>query len=303
MKNEDIIKRIEELKAERKAVILAHNYQAPEVQDIADYVGDSLELSRIAAKTDCDTIVFCGVRFMAETAYILSPTKTVILPDMRAGCPLSDMVDIEHLIELKIKYPNAVTVCYINSSAEVKAKSDVCCTSANAVKVVQGLNGAPEILFVPCRHLGDYVARMTGKPIILSRGFCPTHQHILAGDIQKLRDQYPDAEVIAHPECRREVLEMADHVCSTSGMLRAIEQSKASRFIIGTEENLLHRMRKQFPEREFFTPTDKCVCPNMKKITLEKVMWSLETMENKIVIEESVRLLALTSLEKMLEYA
>lgn len=303
MDNAEIIQRIQELKAERKAVILAHNYQIPEVQDIADFTGDSLELSRIAAKTDCETIVFCGVRFMAETAAILSPEKTVILPEPHAGCPLADMVDVEHLIELKIQHPDAVTVCYINSSAEVKAKSDVCCTSANAVKVVQGLNGAPEILFVPCRHLGDYVARMTGKPIILARGFCPTHQHIIAGDIAAMKEKYPDAEVIVHPECRREVLLLADHVTSTSGMLRAVAESKARRFIIGTEEGLLHRLKKDFPDREFFVPTAKCICPNMKKITLEKVMWAMETMENRVVVPEPVRTQALGSLERMLQYA
>jgi quinolinate synthase len=302
MNNTEIIEKILDLKQKRNAVILAHNYQAPEVQDIADYTGDSLELSRIAAKTDCETIVFCGVTFMAETANILSPQKTVLLPDPHAGCPLADMVDLAHFKELKAQHPEAVTVCYVNSSAEVKAESDVCCTSANAVKVVQSLNGAPEILFVPCRHLGDYVARETGKPIVLARGYCPTHHKIFPEDITKLKEQYPDAEVLAHPECTRAVLELSDHVCSTSQMIRVIAASSANRFIVCTEMGLLHRLKKDNPDKEFFLP-GACVCPNMKKITLEKVLWSLQKMQHRVVVPEEIRVRALNSIEKMLLYA
>ncbi|MFA6449811.1 MAG: quinolinate synthase NadA [bacterium] len=294
-----IIDKIKKLKEQRNAVILAHNYQIPEVQDIADHTGDSLELARKATQIDCDVIVFCGVRFMGETAHILSPEKTVLLPEPDAGCPLADMVDVEELREMKDNNPGATTICYVNSSAEVKAESDICCTSANAVKVVSSLNGSP-IIFVPCRHLGGYVQKVTGKNLVLARGFCPTHHHISTDQILKLKNDMPDAKVLVHPECTTEVIDIADYVCSTSQMFKAIEESGARRFIVGTENGLLHPLRKRYPELEFFPPSEDCVCPNMKKITLEKVLISLETMEYKIQLDPDVRQRALGSLERML---
>lgn len=297
-----VVEDIQKLRKERNAIILAHNYQIPEVQDIADFTGDSLELSRKAAAADCDVIVFCGVTFMAETAYILSPRKTVLIPDPNAGCPLADMVDIERFRKLKQEHPDAFSICYVNSTAEVKAESDVCCTSANAIKVVQSLNGVKEILFVPDRSLGEYVQHVTGKPMVLARGFCPTHHRILKEHILKQKELHPDALVVVHPECTTEVVNIADHVCSTSQMAKVVRESAAKQFIIGTEEGLLHRLRKDNPGKEFFPPNDVCICPNMKLTTLEKLLWSLETMEHRVVVEENIRVRAQRSLERMLEY-
>ncbi|MEW6201506.1 MAG: quinolinate synthase NadA [bacterium] len=297
-----LIRDIEKLKKERDAVILSHNYQLPEIQDIADFVGDSLELARIAEKIQCRTIVFCGVTFMAETAYILSPEKTVLMPDPSAGCPLADMVNLEQLRKLQEQHPDAYTVCYVNSYADVKAEVDVCCTSANAVKIVLALNGQRDILFIPDRCLGDYIARKTGKKLHLARGFCPTHHRILKEDILRKKEEYPDAEVIVHPECTAEVIDLADYVCSTSQMVRRAKESAARRFIIGTEEGLLYKLKKENPDKEFHSPSNVCVCPNMKKTTLEKVLWSLESMETKIVIDEEIRKKAHRSLQRMLEY-
>jgi len=297
-----LIEQIVKLKKDRNAVILAHNYQLPEVQEIADATGDSLELARKATQIDCDVIVFCGVSFMGETAHILSPKKTVLLPEPSAGCPLADMVDLEDLHTMKEEHPDSITICYVNSSAEVKAESDICCTSANAVKVVQSLNGKP-IIFVPCRHLGGYVKRVTGKDLILARGFCPTHHRISTNQIEALKEKMPDAVVMVHPECKTDVIEAADHVCSTSQMFRVVEQTTAKRFIVGTELGMLYPLKKKFPDREFFPPSDDCVCPNMKKTTLEKVLRSLETMEHRVELDSDVRRRALRSLERMLEHA
>jgi quinolinate synthase len=299
MTTQETAEKIQRLKQERNAVILAHNYQIPEVQDIADHTGDSLELARIASKTDYDVIVFCGVMFMAETANILCPQKTTLIPDPKAGCPLADMIDLKKLQKLQAQHPDAVTVCYVNSSAEVKAHSDVVCTSANAVKIVASID--KPIIFVPDRHLGDYAAKKTGREIILGPGWCPTHYNIDPDDIRDLKNKYPDAEVVVHPECTREILALADHICSTSQMIRAVAASSAPRFIIGTEQGLLHRLKKDNPDKEFLTP-GPCLCPNMKKITLDKVLRSLETMEHKVVVPEPVRTQALTALERMLEY-
>lgn len=302
MTDDPLVKDIKKLKRELDALILAHNYQVPGVQDVADYVGDSLELARIGTKIECRVIVFCGVTFMAETAYILSPDKTVIMPDLSAGCPLADMVDINEYRRLKAAHPDTVSVCYVNSSAEVKAEVDVCCTSANAVKVVQAVNGYRDILFVPDRCLGDYVQRVTGKKLHLARGCCPTHHRILKEDIHAQKKKHPEAEVIVHPECTAEVIDAADHVGSTSGILRRAKESPARSFIIGTEEGLLHRLKKENPGKEFYPPSDRCVCPNMKKTTLEKVLWSMESMENTVVVEEEIRRKAKGSLDRMLEY-
>ncbi|MFH1537457.1 MAG: quinolinate synthase NadA [bacterium] len=302
MQEDPLVKDIRKLKKERDALILAHNYQIPEVQDVADYVGDSLELARIGTKIECKVIVFCGVTFMAETAYILSPEKTVIMPDLSAGCPLADMVDIHEYRRLKEAHPDTISVCYVNSSAEVKAEVDVCCTSANAVKVVQAVNGYRDVLFVPDRYLGEYIQRVTGKKLHLARGFCPTHHRIFKEDILKQKELHPEAEVIVHPECTAEVIDIADHVGSTSGILRRAGESAAKSFIIGTEEGLLHRLKEENPGKEFYPPSDTCVCPNMKKTTLEKLLWSMEEMENTVVVDEDIRVKAKGSLDRMLEY-
>jgi quinolinate synthase len=298
----DIIEKINKLKKERDAIIIAHNYQPQEIQDVADMTGDSLELARRAAKTDAKVIIFCGVTFMGETAHILSPDKIVVLPDPSAGCPLADMITVEQLREMKSENPGAVTICYVNSSAEVKAESDICCTSANAVKVVQSLNGARTIIFVPDRHLGQYVMSVTGKEIILGSGFCPTHYHIKRDEILALKEKMPDAAVISHAECKPDVLEISDHICSTSQMFKAVEESEARRFIIGTELGMLYPLKKRFPDREFFPPSADTICPNMKKVSLEKVLRALETLEPRVTLDTDVRMRALKSIERMLEH-
>jgi len=301
--NDPLIEQIDKLRKERNAVILAHNYQLPEVQDVADLTGDSLELARKAKGVDCEVIVFCGVTFMAETAHILNPDKTVVMPDPQAGCPLANMVSADDLRKMKADNPGSPVVCYVNSTAEVKAESDVVCTSANAVKVVQAIDTDKPIIFVPDQHLGEYVQRVTGRELILAPGFCPTHRHVMADDILDMKKNIPDAVVIVHPECATDVIEIADFVCSTSQMLPAVENSPdRKKFIIGTEVGMLHRLRQQFPDREFFVPSNRCVCPNMKKTTLEKVLWELETLEHKIELDPEIAREALGALERMLDY-
>ncbi len=290
--------RILELARSKNAVILAHNYQRGEVQDIADYTGDSLELARLAAKTDAEVIVFCGVHFMAETASILSPDKTVLLPDRGAGCPMADMITEEQLIARKKELPNAVVVTYVNSSAAVKAESDYCCTSANGVKVVQSID-AEEILFVPDQYLGDFIRRKTGKKMTLWPGYCPTHARILAQDIIERRKEHPKAKAVVHPECRPDVIDQADEALSTSGMLRYAQRDDVQELIVGTEIELLHRLRKENPGKAFFPATEKAVCPNMKKITLEKMLHALETLSPVIKVPEDIRVRALAAVDRM----
>ncbi len=293
--------RIRELALARKAVILAHNYQIPEVQDVADFCGDSLELSRKAADTDAAVIVFCGVYFMAETAAILSPKKTVLIPDLQAGCPMVTMAPIEAVRALKARHPGTIVVTYVNSSAEVKAESDICCTSANAAKIVAEIPAEREILFVPDQHLGSYVQKVTGRKMILYPGFCPTHAKLSPDDIVAARKAHPGAAVMAHPECRAEVVALADAVLSTSGMLRYPKESSATSFIVATETDMLHRLRKENPGKDFFAASDLLVCPNMKRITLEKVLWSLEDMKHVVTVPESIRLPALRAVERMVQ--
>ncbi len=299
-RDSELVGRILDLKKRRNAILLAHNYQLGEVQDIADFVGDSLELSQNAAKTDADVIVFCGVHFMAETASILCPDKTVLLPDINAGCPMADMITAEELREEKRKHPRAIVVCYINSSAEVKAESDICCTSANAVKVVESLN-ADEILFVPDQYLGHYVSTKTGKNMILWRGFCPTHVRILPEHIIRLRHEYPGAKVVVHPECRPEVIALADEVLSTGGMIKYARREDVKEMIVGTEMGIIHRLRKENPVKRFIPVSEQAVCPNMKFITLEKVLWSLEEMQPEVKVLEGIRVLAKRAVDRMLE--
>lgn len=297
--NSELVEKIQRLKEERGAVILAHNYQLGEVQDIADYTGDSLELSRIAAKTDAKVIVFCGVHFMAETAKILSPERTVLIPDPKAGCPMADMITAEQLREFKAQHPGLPVVAYVNTSAEVKAESTICCTSANAVRVVESLK-EDEILFVPDKSLGAYVASKTSKKVITYCGYCPTHHRILAQDVLNAKREHPEALVVAHPEATMEVLKLADAIESTSGMLRYVKESPAKEFIMCTERGLLHRLRKDNPDKVFYNPSPLNICPNMKKITLEKVLWSLEDMHFEITLPDDVIARAKAAIEGMI---
>jgi len=299
-RNAELTERILSLKKRRKAVILAHNYQLGEVQDIADLVGDSLELSQNAAKTDADVIVFCGVQFMAETASILCPDKTVLLPDVNAGCPLADMITAEKLRERKRILPDVTVVCYINSSAEVKAESDVCCTSANGVKVVESLN-AREILFVPDQYLGHYISTRTDKKMILWPGFCPTHIRIQPQDITRLKLEHPQARVIAHPECRPDVIALADEALGTGRMCRFAQETEAREIIVGTELGIIHRLRKENPGKKFIPASEQAVCPDMKLITLEKILWSLEEMAPEVKVTEEIRSKAKAAVGRMLE--
>lgn len=301
IRESSLVNRILKLKKTRNAVILAHNYQLGEVQDIADFVGDSLELSQNAARTGADVIVFCGVHFMAETASILCPDKVVLLPDAHAGCPMADMVTAEGLRQKKQELPGATVVCYINSSAEVKAESDVCCTSANAVKVIESLDEANEILFVPDQYLGDYIGSKTQKKMILWPGFCPTHLRIQPQHIVRLRQEYPQAKVIVHPECHPEVISLADEVLSTGGMCRYIKESEAEDIIVGTEIGIIHRLRKESPGKRFVPVSEQAICPRMKLISLEKILWSLEEMAPEVKVQEETRLKAKAAVDRMLE--
>lgn len=299
--SEELVRKIKDLKTRRKAVILAHNYQIGEVQDIADFTGDSLGLSIQASKTDAEVIVFCGVMFMAETAAILSPQKTVLLPDKHAGCPMADMINAEQLKALKAQHPGAIVVTYVNSSAEVKALSDYCCTSSNAVELVNSLPNDKEVLFVPDKNLGRHVEIKTGRKMILWQGYCPTHIWMTAEDITKARQTHPDAVLLAHPECSDEVKAMADELLSTGQMLQFAKKSPKTRFIIATEHGILHTLRKENPGKEFFPASQRAVCPNMKRITLEKVLWSLEDMKHHITVPADVAAKARLALERMIQ--
>ena len=296
----ELIERILDLKERRRAFILAHNYQAGEVQDIADFVGDSLDLSQAATKTDAKVIVFCGVHFMAETDSILSPDKTVLLPDINAGCPMANMVTASQLRDKKKELAHASTVCYVNSSAEVKVESDVCCTSANAIRVVESLD-SDEILFVPDQYLGHYISTKTDKRLLLWPGYCPTHVKIMPEDILRLKQHYPEAKVIVHPECRPEVINLADEVLSTSGMIGFARRTDAGLIIVGTETGILHRLRKENPNKRFLPASERAVCPNMKKINLEKILWSLEELSPEVKVPEEIRLKAKLAIDRMLK--
>ena len=299
--NKKLIEKIEQLKQDRNAVILAHNYQTADIQDLADFTGDSLGLSINAAETDADVIVFCGVQFMAETAAILSPEKTVLLPDKLAGCPLADMITEDQLRELKQKQPDALVVCYVNSSAQVKAESDYCCTSANAVEIVNSLPQDRPIIFVPDQNLGQFVIERTGRDLILWPGYCHVHVVITKDDIKNAKAKYPDAIVMAHPECTGPVKALSDELLSTGQMLRYAAKSEAKQFIIATETGIIHTLKKQNPQAEFIPAADRAICPNMKRITLEKVLWSLEDMQYKVTVPQNVRIKAQKALDMMVE--
>jgi len=299
MDREFYVKEIARLKKERNAVILAHNYQRDEIQEIADFTGDSLGLAQQATRTDAEVIVFCGVYFMAETAHILNPKKTVLLPEPRAGCPLADMITAADVAALRAAHPGSPVVCYVNSSAEVKAASDVCCTSANAVAVVDALPDA-QVIFIPDGNLGRYVAERTGKKVVLWPGYCPTHHKITPAQILRLKNDFEDAVFVAHPECRVEVLALADHICSTSGMYDYARQTRAQTVIVGSEAGMLYRLRRENPEKRFLLPGKDIICPNMKLTTLKKVYLSLLNKQTPVVIPKSVREAAKLSTLRMM---
>jgi len=293
--------KIAKLKKERNAVILSHNYQLPEVQDVADYRGDSLELSRIAAKTPAKVIVFCGVHFMAETASILCPQKKVIMPDVNAGCPMASMITAEQLGKLKREHPKAVVVGYVNTSALVKAELDVCCTSTNAAAVVNALKDEKEIIFVPDKYLADFVSKKTGRKLIPWNGYCPTHVKILPEDIIREKKFHPQAKVIVHPECLPQVVALADAALSTSQMCKFAKETEAEEIIVGTEVGLIYRLKKDNPTKEFYPASEAAVCPNMKRTTQEKILWALEELKEEVKVSDEIRLRARKAIDRMLE--
>ncbi len=294
-----LVDKILKLKKEKNAVILVHNYQLGEVQDIADFVGDSLGLSQNAAQTKADVIVFCGVHFMAETASIICPGATVLLPDRHAGCPMANMITAEQLRQRKKDLPDATVVCYINSTAAVKAESDICCTSANAVKVVESIDN-DEILFVPDQYLGHYASTRVNKKFHFWPGYCPTHVRIQPQDVIRLKKENPRAKAVVHPECRPDVIAVADEVMSTGGMIRFAQRDDVQEMIVGTEIGIIHRLKKENPGKKFIPVTEQAVCPNMKLITLEKVLWSLEEMRPQVTVPEATRIKAKAAVDKML---
>jgi quinolinate synthase len=291
---------IRRLLAERDAVLLAHNYQRDEVQEIADVTGDSLALSQEAAKSPASVIVFCGVHFMAESAAILSPEKTVLLPRIDAGCPMADMVTAEQLRAWRAEHPGAVVVTYVNSSAEVKAESDICCTSGNVVNVVRSIPEGRELFLVPDRNLAQYAAAKTGRKLSWWDGYCPTHERLTVRDIEAARAAHPGAPVVVHPECRPEVVAAADAVLSTAGMYAWCAKSPAREFVIGTETGILYKLRKENPGKAFHLASRSLVCPNMKLTTLEDVRDSLETLSPVVSVPAGIREKAVSALEAMI---
>lgn len=299
MKDIELKREIRKLLKEKKAILLSHNYQRDEIQEIADITGDSLGLSMEASRTDAEVIVFCGVHFMAESASILCPDKIIILPRMEAGCPMADMITPEELEAKKALYPDAVVVTYVNSSAAVKAVSDICCTSANAIKVV---NSVPQkrVLMTPDRNLANYVSKYSAKEIIPWDGFCPTHERLRLEEVERTKKAYPEALFVVHPECRPEVLELADHICSTSGMYSYARNTDAPTFMMGTEMGILYRLRKENPRKKFILPSKNLICPNMKLISLKDVYRCLKNMKNIVKVPEQIRIPAKKALDKML---
>lgn len=295
---EEIIRQIEKLKKDKNAIILAHSYQRPEIYDVADYIGDSLQLCQQAAQTDADIIVFCGVHFMAESACLLNPNKKVIIPHIDAGCAMADMVDVEDLINFKSKHPKAKVVCYVNSSAAVKAESDICCTSANAAKIVESVDGN-EVIFIPDKNLAAYVQKcVPGKKIIPWKGFCPVHHTLTKEYILEVREKHPNAKIIAHPECRPEVLELADHVTSTTGMLEAARNDPADEFFILTECGMTERLNRELPDKKFYGLCNMCF--DMKKNTIESVLDCLLKEKEVVEVDPTVAKRAKFALDRML---
>ena len=299
MDSRELKQEIRQLLDQHNAILLAHNYQRDEIQEIADITGDSLALAMAAAETEHKVIVFCGVHFMAESAAILAPDKVVILPRPDAGCPMADMVTAEGLRAMKAEHPDATVVTYVNSSAAVKAESDICCTSSNAVNVVNSLD-VDEVILVPDYNLARYIAKHTDKTCHFWKGYCPTHDRLTVDDVQRAKQEHPDALFMAHPECTPEILDLADHICSTSGMYAFASENPAQKFIIGTEMGILYRLRKENPEKEFILPTSALICPNMKLTSIEDVLKSLQTMSPEITVAEDVRVKAQVTLDRML---
>ncbi len=301
MSNIDLIKKINDLKKEKKAIVLAHTYQNVEIDEVADYSGDSLYLSRMAAKTDADIIVFAGVYFMAETAKILSPQKTVLLPNLSAGCAMADKINLEQLRTFKSQYPGVPVVCYVNSTAAVKSEADICCTSANAVEVVKSLN-AKEVLFVPDQHLGSYVeSQLTDVKVITYPGFCPIHHDITVEDVLEKKSVYPAAKVYVHPECRKNVTQLADFVGSTTAIIRNIKNSSDSEFIIVTEKGVVERLERDCPDKKFILINQKAICDSMKLLHLEDILHALEYNKYEITIDEQIAKKALSSIDNMIK--
>ncbi len=297
----NIIEKIKTLKKQKNAIVLAHCYQPVEVDEVADYVGDSLYLSQVAAKTDADIIVFAGVYFMAQTAKLLSPDKKVLLPQIEAGCRMSDMLSHKQLKEFMAKHPSLPSVCYVNSTAEVKSECDICCTSSNAVNIVKSL-GVSKVLFVPDTYLGKWVEKQLGNvEVITYPGFCPTHLQIRPIDIENARKKYPDALVLAHPECHMSVSSIADYVGSTSGIMKFVKESKNKSFVIATEQGVVDRLKRDFPNKEIIPIKSNIICPNMKMTSLEDILHVLETGENEIIVNKEVASKAVRCLDRMLE--
>lgn len=302
MNKEEIITRIKMLKKEKNAVIVAHNYQIGDIQDIADFTGDSLELAKKIVDVDADIIVFCGVRFMAEMAHILNPVKKVIIPRLDAGCPMADTINAEDVKKLRQQYPNHTFVAYVNTNADVKAEIDVCCTSANAMTIVQNIKN-DKIVYLPDKNLGDYIQKhVPEKEVVLWHGCCNVHDRITLEDAKKARELYPEAELVVHPECKPEVVAFADKVLSTGGMVKYVKESKAKVMIIGTEEGMIYRLQKEAPEKTFYSVSRTFVCPNMKKTRLEDVLKSLEEEKYEIKLDVEMREKARKSLDEMLKY-
>ena len=298
---QEIIDRINELRKEKNAIILAHNYTFGPVQDIADFVGDSLELSKVAANVEQDVIVFCGVRFMGETAKILSPDKTVLLPVEDAGCPMADMAAADALRELKKEHPGAVAVCYVNSTAEVKTEVDICCTSSNAKKIVESIPEDKEIIFLPDSNLGQNISNATGRKMILWEGYCPIHMRFTPEMVERRRREFPDAAFIVHPECPPEVVALADDALSTGGMLEFAHNTDKKQIILGTESGIIHRLKKENPEKTFIALSEQGICTDMKKVLLEDVLASLENMQNQVELDEETIARAKKPILRMIE--
>ena len=296
-----IIERIKKLKQEKNAIILAHSYQNIEIDEVADYVGDSLYLSRKAQETDAKIIVFAGVYFMAQTAKTISPDKKVLLPNINAGCLMADMIDLQQMEDFKKQYPELPTVCYINSTAEVKSKCDICCTSSNALKIVESLN-APKVLFLPDANLGKWVeSKLDGVEVITYQGHCPIHNNVTVEDIIRARKEHPNTKILIHPECKPEVSALGDYVGSTSGIINYVKNSPDNKFVIVTEKGVVDRLRRDYPEREFILISDNMLCESMKLTTLEEILYSLEHETNEITLDENIRQLSSKCIERMLE--
>ncbi len=297
----EITEKIKRLKKEKNAVILAHCYQNPEIDEVADFVGDSLYLSRMAAQTDADIIVFAGVYFMAQTAKILSQDKKVLLPRKEAGCAMADMINLEQLRNFKAQYPGIPTVCYINSTAEVKSECDICCTSSNALQIVASLNSA-KVLFLPDQYLGKWVeAKLKNIEVITYDGCCPVHRNILPEDILKVKKLYPDAKILTHPECRKEVAALSDYVGSTTGIMKYAKESSAEAFIIATEKGVLDRLKRDCPNKKFIPVKDNLLCESMKCTRLEDIYDALNNEQYEITVEKTLSAKALSCIDKMLE--